>query len=112
MSSLFNHYFDERFRAQLVRGFALKKLLDKPWSQVPSLLPPGTRTRAVIYIVPRVQHSHFQLFYMLIHVASNFANSCSRAFGPTFINTFNGKNESLAGLEPTTSTSVNTRLTI
>ena len=28
--------------AQLVGGFTLSDLLDKPWSQVSSLLPPGT----------------------------------------------------------------------
>ena len=29
------------FPAQLVGGFTLSDLLDKPWSQVSSLLPPG-----------------------------------------------------------------------
>ena len=36
----FNHQF--HFPAQLVGGFTLSELLDKPWSQVSSLLPPGT----------------------------------------------------------------------
>ena len=35
-----NHHF--YFPAQLVGGFTLSDLLDKPWSQVSSLLPPGT----------------------------------------------------------------------
>ena len=34
-----NHVY---FPAQLVGGFTLSDLLDKPWSQVSSLLPPGT----------------------------------------------------------------------
>ena len=36
----FNHDF--HFPAPLVGGFTLSNLLDKPWSQVSSLLPPGT----------------------------------------------------------------------
>ena len=36
----FNHHF--HFPAHLVGGFALKDLLDKPWSQVSALLHPGT----------------------------------------------------------------------
>ena len=36
----FSHNF--YFPAQLVGGFTLSDLLDKPWSQVSSLLPPGT----------------------------------------------------------------------
>ena len=37
-------YFDHKFHfpAQLVGGFTLSDFLDKPWSQVSSLLPPGT----------------------------------------------------------------------
>ena len=31
------------FLPQLVGGFTLSDLLDKPWSQVSSLLPPGAR---------------------------------------------------------------------
>ena len=34
-----HHFY---FPAQLVRGFTLSDLLDKPWSQVPSLLHPST----------------------------------------------------------------------
>ena len=37
---VFDHHFF--FPAQLFGGFTLSDLLDKPWSQVPSLLPPGT----------------------------------------------------------------------
>ena len=33
------HYY---FQAQLVGGFTLSDLRNKPWSQVSSLLPPGT----------------------------------------------------------------------
>ena len=36
----FDHFY---FPAQLVGGFTLSDLLDKPWSQVSSLLPHGTR---------------------------------------------------------------------
>ena len=43
------------FPAQLVRGFTLSDVLDKPWSQVSSLLPPGTR---LPFIGHMVQHSH------------------------------------------------------
>ena len=35
----FHHLY---FPAQLVGGFTISDLLDKPWSQVSSLLPPGT----------------------------------------------------------------------
>ena len=35
-----NHHF--HFPAQLEGGFTLGDLLDKPWSQVSSLLSPGT----------------------------------------------------------------------
>ena len=48
-----NHNF--YFPAQLVGGFTLSDLLDKPWSQVSSLLPPRTCS---IFIAHRVQHSH------------------------------------------------------
>ena len=38
------YFFDRHFYfpAQLVGGFTVSDLLDKPWSQVSSLLPPGT----------------------------------------------------------------------
>ena len=34
-----NHFY---FPAQRLGGFTIRNLLDKPWSQVSSLLPPGT----------------------------------------------------------------------
>ena len=37
---VFDHHF--YFPVQLERGFTLSDLLDKPWSQVSSLSPPGT----------------------------------------------------------------------
>ena len=46
----FHHYF--YFPGQLVGGFTLSDLLDKPWSQVSSLLPPGTSR------VPDCYHCH------------------------------------------------------
>ena len=48
------HYF--YFPAQLVGGFTLSDLLDKPWSQASSLLPPPYVPS--ILIAHRVQHSH------------------------------------------------------
>ena len=50
----FIHHFC--FPAQLEGGFTLSKLLDKPWSQVSSLLAP--RYVPSIFIAHRVQHSH------------------------------------------------------
>ena len=49
----FDHHF--YFPAQLVGGFTLSDLLDKPWSQVSSLLPPGIgstrlRSRSVRFV--------------------------------------------------------------
>ena len=49
----FNRHF--YFPAQLVGRFTLSDLLDKPWLQVSSLLPP---VRAFILIAHKVQHSH------------------------------------------------------
>ena len=57
----FYHFY---FPAQLVGGFNLSDLLDKPWSQVSSLLPPG---RAFVFIAHRVQHSHH--YILRIHQA-------------------------------------------
>ena len=56
-SSHFYHFFNVNhfyFPAQLVGGFTLSDLLDKPWSQVgvASLLPP---VRAFNFIAHRVQ---------------------------------------------------------
>ena len=39
---LFYFYHHFYFPASLVGGFTLHELLDKPWSQVSALLPPGT----------------------------------------------------------------------
>ena len=40
-SFIFYYYDHFYFPAQLVGGFTLSNLLDKPWAQVSSLLPPG-----------------------------------------------------------------------
>ena len=53
----FNRHF--YFPAQLVGDFTLSDLLDKPWSQVSSLLPP--RYVPSNFIAHRVQHSHYHL---------------------------------------------------
>ena len=66
----FNHHF--YFPAQLVGGFTLSDLLDKPWSQVSSLLPPGTCLQFLLRIgfsIPTARR-----------FSSNVANSRSRAF--------------------------------
>ena len=49
------------FPAQLVRSVALGDLLDKPWSQVSPLLPPGTR----LHFFAHTRSSAFPLFYQL-----------------------------------------------
>ena len=51
----YDHYHHFYIQAQLVGGFTLSDLLDKPWSQVSSL-PPGTFLH--FFIGHRVQHSH------------------------------------------------------
>ena len=58
------------FPAQLVDG-TLSDLLDKPWSQVSSLLPPGT----CLLFLSRMWFS----MHTARRLPSNF-NSCSRAF--------------------------------
>ena len=80
---LFPFILDHHYPAQLVRGFTLSDLLDKLWSQVgvfPS--PPGFTlsdlldklwsqvgvfpsppVRTFIFIVHRVQHSHFSAIF-------------------------------------------------
>ena len=66
---LFQHFY---FPAQVVGGFTLSDLLDKPWSQVSSLLPPGTRLQFLSRIgfsIPTARR-----------FSSNVANSRSRAF--------------------------------
>ena len=69
---LFN--FDDHFYfpAQLVGGFTLSVLLDKPWSQVSSLSPPG----ACLQFLSRIGFSIPTARRFL----SNVANSRSRAF--------------------------------
>ena len=49
-----NHF---HFPAQLVGGFTLSDLLDKPWSQV-GVVPSSPRYVPAIFIAHRVQHSH------------------------------------------------------
>ena len=56
----------------LVGGFTLGDLLDKPWSQVSSLLPPGT----CLYFLSRIRLS----IATVSRLSSNVANSRSRAF--------------------------------
>ena len=51
----FYHQF--YFPAQLVGGYTLSDLLDKPWSQV-SVVPSPHRYVPSIFIVHRVQHSY------------------------------------------------------
>ena len=43
-----------------VRDFTLSDLLDKSWSQVSSLLPPGT---CITFVLHRAQYSHFLAFH-------------------------------------------------
>ena len=90
--------------AQLVRGFTLSDLLVKPWSQVCLLLPPPPEL-AFIFIPHRVQHSQVSAVFAR-HSASNFSNSRSRAFCLSIC-----KKQSLVRFEPTTLTSLVTRLT-
>ena len=58
------------FPAQLV-GFTLSDLLDKPWLQVSSLVPPGT----CLQFLSRIGFS----IPTARRFSSNVANSCSRA---------------------------------
>ena len=61
------------FPAQLVGGFTLRDLLDnKPWSQVPSLLPPGTCLQFLSRIGFRIPIAR--------RFSSNVPNSRSSAF--------------------------------
>ena len=60
------------FPAQLLGGFTLSNLLDKPWSHLSSLLPPGTCLpflSRIGFSIPTARRS-----------SSNVANSRSRAF--------------------------------
>ena len=64
-----NHFY---FPTQLVGGFTLSNFLDKPWSQVSSLLPPGTCLQflwRIGFSIPTARR-----------FSSNVANSHSRAF--------------------------------
>ena len=63
---------DFYFPALLVGSFTLNKLLDKPWSQVSSLLPPGT----CLLFLSRIGFS----IPTARRFSSNVANSRSRAF--------------------------------
>ena len=66
---VFDHHF--YFPAQLVGGFTLSDLLDKPWPQVSSLLPPGTCLQFLSrtgFSIPTARR-----------FSSNVANSRSRA---------------------------------
>ena len=68
-----DHHF--YFPAQLVGGVTLSDLLDKPWSQVSSLLPPGTCLQFLSRIgfgIPTARR-----------FSSNVAISRSRAFRKT-----------------------------
>ena len=67
-----NHHF--HFPAQLVGRFTLSDLLDKPWSQVSSLLPPGT----YLQFLSRIGFSIPTARRFSSNVAIN--NSRSRAF--------------------------------
>ena len=67
-------FFDRHFYfpAQLVGSFTLSHLLDKPWSQVSALLPPGTCLQLLSrtgFSIPTARR-----------FSSNVANSSSRAF--------------------------------
>ena len=70
----FDHHF--YFPAQLVGGFTLSDLLDKPWSQVSPLLSPGTCLQflsCIGFSIPTARR-----------FSSNVANSRSRAFRQSF----------------------------
>ena len=100
MSDLFDD--DISSPPELVRGFTLSDLLDKPRSQVSSLLPPGT----CLHFSSRIRFSVsiFHVFVVL-DFASKLANSRSRASG-----LWVGGKRSHVTFEHTTSTSIVTRL--
>ena len=58
---VFHHHF--YFPAQLVVDFTLSDLLDKPWSQVSSLLPPGS----CLQFLSRIGYSAFPLLVDFFH---------------------------------------------
>ena len=65
-SSLFNGHL--YLPAQLVRGFALRYLLDMPWSQVPSILPARDNLYVPSFSIAHTKGSAFPLFsfFMLV----------------------------------------------
>ena len=68
----FNHHF--HFPAQLVGGFTLSDLLDKPWSQVSSLLPPGTCLQFLSRIgfsIPTARRFHRMLLARALALSAN-----------------------------------------
>ena len=65
-------FIPEYFPGQIVGGFTLSDLLDKLWSQVSSLLPPGT----CLQFSSRIGYS----ISIARRFSSNVANSRSRAF--------------------------------
>ena len=65
--------------AQLVGGFTLSDLLDKPWSQVSSLLHPGTYVLS-IFIAHRVQNSHCSSIFHRMLLTHALALSASQFF--------------------------------
>ena len=73
-SVLFIYFFNDHFHfpVQLVGGFTLSDLLDKPWSQVPPLFPPGT----CLQFLSRIGFS----IPTARRFSSNVTNSRSRAF--------------------------------
>ena len=66
-------YYHFYLPAHLVGGFTLSDLLDKPWSQVSSLVPPGT------YVPSFLSRIGFSV-PIARRFSSNVANSRSRAF--------------------------------
>ena len=94
-------YYQIYSPAELVRGFTLSNLLDKPWSHVSLLLffPP---VHAFTFIAHRVQHPHLSASDAR-RFASNLALSHLRPV--------NFEKKSLAGFEPTASASIAARRT-
>ena len=72
-----NHHFHFPAQLVLIGGFTLSDLLDKLWSQVSSLLPPGT----CLQFLSRIGFS----IPTARRLSSNVANSRSRAFLWSFI---------------------------
>ena len=89
-----------------MRGATLGDLVDKPWSQVSSLLPSGTRLR---FYRKEGSHSHCFAGLLPSSISIEFAVSRVRAFGLSILD-FVKKSD--AGFEPTTSTSMVKRDTV